>query len=436
MKKVILFLSCILSTLLFAQIRVKTVSAMKPVMIGQDLSMHLKLDSFSNLKHLFAVSPLNRLEGEVTIIDGRIIKSTVDKKGQIQTNKTFEGKAPFMVYAQVEKWKSITRKISVHNENDFQKLIEKLAEEHGINSNEAFPFMLKGNFNKVDFHIISKPKNEKKHDHELHAKAKKHFSFNDTKGTLVGFYSKHHEGVFTHKGSFTHVHFVDEAQTVTGHLEHVEIIDQEITILLPEKIQNLERINLQTLDTDFSKGRLKNQQVITLEDVSKLHGHLCDGLVLGFIGLEEALYKLYPDSIIDRTNTRIVSRSSPCLTDAAIYLTGGRFQFNTFYVSDSIQYLYLVQRIDNQKTIGIKTKPNVVPTKIKEMGTLAMKGELAACDLDTLRNLEDNFILKILGTPVNELFVIEWIESFQWNSPLKQTFIKSDILNKHKLDCR
>lgn len=78
-------------------------------------------------------------------------------------------------------------------------------------------------------------------------------------------------------------------------------------------------------DTDFSKGRLGNIQPVDLQDLSKFHGHLCDGLAEGFLALQQALYELYPDSIIDRTNTRIVSKPSPCLTDVAIYLTGGRY---------------------------------------------------------------------------------------------------------------
>jgi acetolactate decarboxylase len=39
---------------------------------------------------------------------------------------------------------------------------------------------------------------------------------------------------------------------------------------------------IKVMDTDFSKGRLTHQQTITLDDAAKFHGHLCDGLVVGF----------------------------------------------------------------------------------------------------------------------------------------------------------
>ena len=35
----------------------------------------------------------------------------------------------------------------------------------------------------------------------------------------------------------------------------------------------------ETMDTDFSKGRLNHKQIITIHDLEKFHGHLCDGLV-------------------------------------------------------------------------------------------------------------------------------------------------------------
>lgn len=74
----------------------------------------------------------------------------------------------------------------------------------------------------------------------------------------------------------------------------------------------------ETIDTDFSKGRLNHKQTITINDLEKFHGHLCDGLVVGALAVQEAMKELYPNEPIDRTNLRIVSKPSPCLTDVAI----------------------------------------------------------------------------------------------------------------------
>lgn len=188
--------------------------------------------------------------------------------------------------------------------------------------------------------------------------------------------------------------------------------------------------SIRVLDTDFSKGRLIHQQLITLDDAAKFHGHLCDGLVVGFLGLREALYKIYPDSIIDRTNTRIVSKSSPCLTDIAIYLSGGRYQFNTFYVSDSISDTYIVQRIDNGKAYAVKLKAGVKPAAIDSLGNLANAGKLAAAALDSLHQMENKFLNQILFTNPQDVFLVEEIKNYIWQPVLKNKFIKTDILNK------
>lgn len=193
--------------------------------------------------------------------------------------------------------------------------------------------------------------------------------------------------------------------------------------------------SLKVLDTDFSKGRLQNIQTISLQDAAKFHGHLCDGLALGFVGLKETLYKLYPDSIIDRTNNRIVSRSSPCLTDIAIFMTGARYQYNTYYVSDSIKYLFIVQRIDNNKTFGLKLKPELKSNAIDSLGKLAVKGELDACGIDSLRKMEEQFTTFILLSNPKDLFILEEIKNNKWSPVLKNNFIKTDILNKNSRNC-
>lgn len=210
------------------------------------------------------------------------------------------------------------------------------------------------------------------------------------------------------------------------------------TILLLIVFSNLafaQNASIKVLDTDFSKGRLQNVQTITLNDAVKLHGHLCDGLVVGFLGLKEGLYKLYLDSIIDRTNNRIVSKPSPCLTDIAIFMTGARYQYDTYYVSDSIKYQFIVQRIDNEKTYGIKLKPDLMPTAIDSLGRLASKGELDACGIDSLRKLENEFSTFLLSKNPQDLFIIEEIKNYKWLPVLKGNFLKTDVLNKKSQNC-
>lgn len=193
--------------------------------------------------------------------------------------------------------------------------------------------------------------------------------------------------------------------------------------------------SLKVNDTDFSKGRLGSIQTIELQDLVKFHGHLCDGLVEGFVALQYGLYQLFPDSLIDRTNLRIVSKPSPCLTDVAVYLTGARYQFGTFYVSNDFEGLFVVQRIDNAKTVNILRKPNVKPEIIDQMGKQAIAGNLAPCDLEKLRKLEDDYTLFLQQNKPENLFELKTLSEFVWKPVLKNDFLKTDILNKNAERC-
>jgi len=193
---------------------------------------------------------------------------------------------------------------------------------------------------------------------------------------------------------------------------------------------------IKVIDTDFSKGRITLEHELNLNDLEKFHGHLCDGLVIGFLGIQQGLEVLYPNGIIDRTNTRIVSKGSPCLTDVAVYITGGRYQFNSFYVDNSIENgFYIIQRKDNLKTVKVNMNKGVKPPKINELGAKAVKGELPACDLDELKKMEDDFSKKLLSTNPKDNFTVIQVTDFKWKPVLKNDYIKTDILNKNKSNC-
>jgi formylmethanofuran dehydrogenase subunit E len=178
-----------------------------------------------------------------------------------------------------------------------------------------------------------------------------------------------------------------------------------------------------------------HRQTISMNDLEKFHGHLCDGLLVGALAMQQAMKELYPNQPIDRTNVRIVSKPSPCLTDVAIYLTGGRYQFNTFYVDTAFDGLYIVQRIDNNKTVSVSLNKGVKPTAIDSLGDLATQQKLKPCDIDQLRILEDNFTKQLYKSDPNKIFTVKSIDNFTWQPNVKNTFIKTDIINKQQPNC-
>ncbi|MFN3641005.1 MAG: formylmethanofuran dehydrogenase subunit E family protein [Flavobacterium sp.] len=187
-------------------------------------------------------------------------------------------------------------------------------------------------------------------------------------------------------------------------------------------------------DTDFSKGRLGFKQEVSLSDLEKFHGHMCDGLVEGFLALQFGLQELYPDGVVDRTNTRVITKSSPCLTDAAIYLTGGRTQYNTFYIDNSISSLFIIQRLDTGKALEISRRPNVKPQMIDVMGDQAIRNELDPCALEELKRMEEEYSEFLLTNSPQNLFEIVEIPHFKW-LPKFESYLKTDVLNKHQKPC-
>ncbi len=91
--------------------------------------------------------------------------------------------------------------------------------------------------------------------------------------------------------------------------------------------------------------------------------------------------------------------------------------------------------MDNEKTYSVKLKQGLMPSAIDSLGKLAIKGQLDACGIDSLRNLESNFTGLLLSKNPTELFIVEEIKNHQWKPILRNDFIKTDILNKKLLKC-
>jgi acetolactate decarboxylase len=205
----------------------------KNVMMGIDLSSTVFLDTL-NRKHLYGVGPVEDLQGEITIYNGEVISSVVlNKKKKFRTASNAAIRAPFLVYAQVAEWVTYEVPIKVTNNKLLEAVIDSLRIAHGIADDTPFPFLVEGNFLEVSYHIIRRNKREKEHNHEAHNKAKVKFGACLTDAILVGFYSTQHEGVFTHKGQYIHVHYLKADKSITGHLDEL-VHDGVVRILLPK----------------------------------------------------------------------------------------------------------------------------------------------------------------------------------------------------------
>jgi acetolactate decarboxylase len=200
-------------------------------MTGTDLSVKVALDTLIQQPGLYAVGPVEDLQGEITVFNSEIIVSTASGN-QMTTNKVSAVSAPFLAYAHVEEWQVVEVACNLTSLKQLEALIDSLASATSIHPDSAFPFLMRATWDKLQYHVIMRDRNEAAHSHEAHKKAKVHFSETEAAGYFVGFFSRHHEGVFTHKGQYIHVHFLNHSQTATGHLDALEHIGT-IEVYLP-----------------------------------------------------------------------------------------------------------------------------------------------------------------------------------------------------------
>ncbi len=205
----------------------------KNVMLGIDLSSQVQLDTLQPLEHLFALGPVDDLQGEITAIAGQVFYSKA-YGDSVFTGIQSDLKAPFLAFSHVTDFDTISIDLDVANLKDLENRLQQIRINYGFSDSLAFPFLLLAeDWQKLQIHIIMRDTTEVNHSHEAHNKAKVRFDFQNTAGTLLGFFSTQHEGVFTHKGQFIHVHFLKQDQQITGHLDLIQH-KGKVTLLLPK----------------------------------------------------------------------------------------------------------------------------------------------------------------------------------------------------------
>ena len=165
-------------------------------------------------------------------------------------------------------------------------------------------------------------------------------------------------------------------------------------------------------DTESAVGRLSAQpKNIGLKDLARIHGHLCDGLVISFVELKAALLRLFPDGVVDRTDLRVVSKNGPCWVDAAAWLTGARINFQTLRVDASVGDGFIVQKISTGEAWEVRLKPGVFPepqaaleNHIREMR--AAGRPVFAADVDRFEAMANDLIRHLLNTSPDDLLVL------------------------------
>jgi hypothetical protein len=211
---------------------VKWIGEMRKVMRDGDLSGNVKLDALAKWPHLYALGPLEGLRGEITIWDGKP-SIAIHADGKARIDNKFEGKACFLVYAQVPEWREFELPAKgLDKAADLEACMLRIARKAEIDTEKPFAFLLRGNVSKAKVHIVNKtddaPFSPKDHD-----RIKVPFEIENREVEVLGFYSDKHAGVFTHHDSNVHMHLKTADGKSSGHVDSI-VPAEGMRILLPK----------------------------------------------------------------------------------------------------------------------------------------------------------------------------------------------------------
>lgn len=188
-------------------------------------------------------------------------------------------------------------------------------------------------------------------------------------------------------------------------------------------------------DTDSALGRysLKTKE-IGLKDLARVHGHMCDGLVIAFVEIRAALEKLFPDGVVDRTDLRAVSKNGPCWVDAVMMMTGARINFQTLRIDDSVGDGFIVQRISTGETWDVRLKPGVFPKEQADLEdrirALRAQGRpVAAKDIDAVEEMAAATSRRMLTSPPSDLLQLKPLPGYKFK-PTDLFGTRGDVINK------
>ena len=143
-----------------------------------DISANADLKDFENTAHFYAIGDIENLKGEIQIFDSKPI-NTIVIDSSLTFDNSFNKKAALLVYASVNKWKTVIIPDSVVTYEQFENFVAQAALNNQININEPFPFLIEGTAKSFDWHVINWKDRDTEHSHQKHKNSGLHDTINN-----------------------------------------------------------------------------------------------------------------------------------------------------------------------------------------------------------------------------------------------------------------
>jgi acetolactate decarboxylase len=201
--------------------RLDMVGSFAATVRGGETSGRIRADALPNTD-VWAVGPTEGLRGELTVHDGRAFVATIAHR-QVRVVEDRSAAAPFLVWAEVPRWKVDALPPGLADARALEAHLRAIAPAHGLDPEGPFPFLLTGTVEEMIWHVLdgpgSGPHGSGRGQGGGHRQAKEARVLRGAAMTLVGFYSRRHEDVFTHRGEYSHIHFVTDDRGLSGHVD-------------------------------------------------------------------------------------------------------------------------------------------------------------------------------------------------------------------------
>ena len=209
--------------------KVKIVGEMKNVMWKGQLNGNINLDTIANKTNLYGLGPVEYLAGEILIIDGKSYKSIVVSDTTIKVEETFEIKAPFFGYANINKWTEQTLPDSIQTIQQLEQYLDRITKS----SPRPFMFKLSGRIEQAKIHIVNLPKGSKVSSPDEAHKGQKNYELKNQASEILGFFSTEHKAIFTHHDTYLHMHLITSDRQKMGHLDEALFEKGTVKLYLP-----------------------------------------------------------------------------------------------------------------------------------------------------------------------------------------------------------
>ncbi|WP_437670250.1 acetolactate decarboxylase [Sorangium sp. So ce131] len=217
-----------------APVEVRSFGALRAIMHEGQTGPAVRVGAVVPGPHAFGLGALSELRGEVTVVDDAIWTAYARDDGTVDVRPDgAEEQATLFVVANVPRWQEATLDADVPDAQ-LDARIEALLRERGLDAEGAVPVQIQGSFRELSWHVIDGRKLAPGGGHADHVRASVRGTFPAAEGTLVGFFSKQHHGIFTHMGSNTHFHVVLPERPLTGHVDGVTVVGGA-RVLLPAR---------------------------------------------------------------------------------------------------------------------------------------------------------------------------------------------------------